>query len=217
MMEHYFKYGKEEIDYLKSRDKRLSEIIDRVGVIRRRVIPDIYSALVHSIIGQQISTKAHESIWQKTVALLGNVTPENILAFSAEELKSVGLSFRKVEYIRDAACRFESGEFDVNSFNSLTDDEIVEKLSQLKGVGVWSAEMLMLFSMQRPDVLSFGDLGILRGLRMIYHHRCIDRKLFDKYRRRFSPCNSVASLYIWAVAGGAIEGLKDYAPKLGKK
>lgn len=89
MMEHYFKYGKEEIDYLKSRDKRLSEIIDRVGVIRRRVIPDIYSALVHSIIGQQISTKAHESIWQKTVALLGNVTPENILAISAEELKSV--------------------------------------------------------------------------------------------------------------------------------
>lgn len=217
MMEHYFKYGKEEIDYLKSRDKRLSEIIDRVGVIRRRVIPNIYSALVHSIIGQQISTKAHESIWQKTVALLGDVTPENILAISAEELKSVGLSFRKVEYIRDAACRFESGEFDVNSFNSLTDYEIVEKLSQLKGVGVWSAEMLMLFSMQRPDVLSFGDLAILRGLRMIYHHRRIDRKLFDKYRRRFSPFNSVASLYIWAVAGRAIEGMKDYAPKLGKK
>lgn len=217
MMEHYFKYGKEEIDYLKSRDKRLSEIIDRVGVIRRRVIPNIYSALVHSIIGQQISTKAHESIWQKTVALLGNVTPENILAISAEELKSVGLSFRKVEYIRDAACRFESGEFNVNSFNSLTDYEIVEKLTQLKGVGVWSAEMLMLFSMQRPDVLSFGDLAILRGLRMIYHHRRIDRKLFDKYRRRFSPFNSVASLYIWAVAGGAIEGMKDYAPKLGKK
>lgn len=217
MMEHYFKYGKEEIDYLKSRDKRLSEIIDRVGVIRRRVIPNIYSALVHSIIGQQISTKAHESIWQKTVALLGDVTPENILAISAEELKSVGLSFRKVEYIRDAACRFESGEFDVNSFNSLTDYEIVEKLSQLKGVGVWSAEMLMLFSMQSPDVLSFGDLAILRGLRMIYHHRRIDRKLFDKYRRRFSPFNSVASLYIWAVAGRAIEGMKDYAPKLGKK
>lgn len=216
-MEHYFKYGKEEIDYLKSRDKRLSEIIDRVGVIRRRVIPNIYSALVHSIIGQQISTKAHENIWLKTVALLGDVTPENILAISAEELKSVGLSFRKVEYIRDAACRFESGEFDVNSFNSLTDYEIVEKLSQLKGVGVWSAEMLMLFSMQRPDVLSFGDLAILRGLRMIYHHRRIDRKLFDKYRRRFSPFNSVASLYIWAVAGGAIEGMKDYAPKLGKK
>lgn len=217
MMEYYFQYGHKEIDYLKSRDKRLSEVIDRVGIVRRRVIPDIFAALVHSIIGQQITTKAHESIWRKIVALLGCITPENILAISPEELQSVGLSFRKVEYIRDAARRFASGEFDIDALNSLKDMEIVEKLSQLKGVGVWSAEMLMLFSMQRPDVLSFGDLAILRGLRMIYHHRHIDRKLFERYRRRFSPYNSVASLYIWAVAGGAIEGMKDYAPKSPKK
>lgn len=217
MMEYYFQYGHKEIGYLKSRDKRLSEVIDRVGIVRRRVIPDIFAALVHSIIGQQISTKAHESIWRKIVALLGCITPENILAISPEELQSVGLSFRKVEYIRDAARRFASGEFDIDALNSLKDMEIVEKLSQLKGVGVWSAEMLMLFSMQRPDVLSFGDLAILRGLRMIYHHRRIDRKLFERYRCRFSPYNSVASLYIWAVAGGAIEGMKDYAPKSPQK
>ena len=212
-MEQYFQYSDKEIDYLKSRDKRLAEVIDRIGLIRRVVIPDIFAALVHSIVGQQISTKAHESVWKRTVSLLGNVAPGNILAISPIELQSVGLSFRKVEYIRDAARRFESGEFDVNSFGSMTDAEIIEKLSQLKGVGVWSAEMLMIFSMQRPDILSFGDLAILRGLRMIYHHRHIDRKLFDKYRRRYSPYNSVASLYIWAVAGGAIEGMKDYAPK----
>lgn len=212
-MEYYFQYSDKEIEYLKSRDKRLSEVIDRIGVIRRRVIPDIFAALVYSIIGQQISTKAQESVWKKTVALLSDVTPGNILAISPEELQSVGLSFRKVEYIRDAARRFESGEFDVKSFGNMPDAEIIDKLSQLKGVGVWSAEMLMLFSMQRPDILSFGDLAILRGLRMIYHHKRIDRKLFDKYRRRFSPYNSVASLYIWAVAGGAIEGMKDCAPK----
>lgn len=212
-MEQYFQYSDKEIDYLKSRDKRLAEVIDRIGLIRRDVIPDIFAALVHSIVGQQISTKAQESVWKRTVSLLGNVTPGNILAISPIELQSVGLSFRKVEYIRDAARRFESGEFDVNSFGNMTDAEIIEKLSQLKGVGVWSAEMLMLFSMQRPDILSFGDLAIMRGLRMIYHHRRIDRKLFDKYRRRFSPYNSVASLYIWAVAGGAIKGMKDYAPK----
>lgn len=212
-MEQYFQYSDKEIDYLKSCDKRLAEVIDRIGLIRRDVIPDIFAALVHSIVGQQISTKAQESVWKRTVSLLGNVTPGNILAISPIELQSVGLSFRKVEYIRDAARRFESGEFDVNSFGNMTDAEIIEKLSQLKGVGVWSAEMLMLFSMQRPDILSFGDLAIMRGLRMIYHHRRIDRKLFDKYRRRFSPYNSVASLYIWAVAGGAIKGMKDYAPK----
>ena len=191
----------------------MAEVIDKIGVVRRRVIPDVFAALVHSIVGQQISTKAHESIWRKVEETVGEVSPKNILAISPELLQSVGISFRKVEYIRDAARRFESGEFDVLSFDSMSDEQVIEKLTQLKGVGVWSAEMLMLFSMQRPDVLSFGDLAILRGLRMIYHHRRIDRRLFEKYRCRFSPCNSVASLYLWAVAGGAIEGMKDYAPK----
>ena len=73
--------------------------------------------------------------------------------------------------------------------------------------------MILLFCLQRPDVFSYGDLAILRGLRMVYHHRKIDRKLFAKYRRRFSPYGSVASLYLWAIAGGAVEGMKDYAPK----
>lgn len=212
-MESIFQYGEKEIDYLRSRDSRMAEVIDKIGVVRRRVIPDVFAALVHSIVGQQISTKAHESIWRKVEETVGEVSPKNILAISPELLQSVGISFRKVEYIRDAARRFESGEFDVLSFDSMSDEQVIEKLTQLKGVGVWSAEMLMLFSMQRPDVLSFGDLAILRGLRMIYHHRRIDRRLFEKYRRRFSPCNSVASLYLWAVAGGAIEGMKDYAPK----
>lgn len=212
-MESIFQYGEKEIDYLRSRDPRMAEVIDKIGVVRRRVIPDVFAALVHSIVGQQISTKAHESIWRKVEERVGEVSPKNILAISPELLQSVGISFRKVEYIRDAARRFESGEFDVLSFDSMSDEQVIEKLTQLKGVGVWSAEMLMLFSMQRPDVLSFGDLAILRGLRMIYHHRRIDRRLFEKYRRRFSPCNSVASLYLWAVAGGAIEGMKDYAPK----
>ena len=185
-------------------------------MVKRRVIPDLFAALVHSIIGQQISTKAHESIWQKTVGKFGDVTPSNILSATPEELQSVGLSFRKVDYIRSAAEKIVSGEFDINALYDMTDNEVCNRLSSLKGLGTWSAEMLMLFSMQRPDILSFGDLAILRGLRMIYHHRRIDRKLFEKYRRRFSPYCSVASLYIWAVAGGAVEGMKDYAPKARK-
>lgn len=215
-MEQYFQYGDTELSYLKSKDKRLAEIIEKIGMVKRRVIPDLFAALVHSIIGQQISTKAHESIWRKTVEKFGDVTPGNILSATPEELQSVGLSFRKVEYIRSAAEKILSGEFDINVFHDMTDEEVCNRLSSLKGLGVWSAEMLMLFSMQRPDILSFGDLAILRGLRMIYHHRRIDRKLFEKYRRRFSPYCSVASLYIWAVAGGAVEGMKDYAPKTKK-
>ncbi len=94
-----------------------------------------------------------------------------------------------------------------------SDEEAIKELSSLQGIGVWTAEMILLFCMQRPNVLSFGDLAIQRGMRMVYHHRKIDRKLFEKYRRRLSPYCSVASLYFWAVAGGAIPGMKDFAPK----
>lgn len=93
----------------------------------------------------------------------------------------------------------------------MSDEEAIKALSALSGIGVWTAEMILLFCMQRPNVFSFGDLAIHRGLRMIYHHRNVDKKLFEKYRRRFSPYCSVASLYIWAVAGGAIDGMRDYA------
>lgn len=212
-MEEYFNYGDKEIEYLKRRDKRLGEVIDRIGPIRRRVVPDLFAALVHSIVGQQISTKAQESIWRKIVGKFGDITPENILAVTPDELQSVGISYRKVEYIRSAAEKIRSGEFDITALTTMSDAEVCERLASLRGIGVWSAEMLMLFSMQRPDILSFGDLALHRGLRMIYHHRKIDRRLFEKYRRRFTPYGSVASLYLWAVAGGAIEGMKDYAPK----
>lgn len=212
-----FEYGQDAVDYLRSRDKRMAEVIDRIGHVNRRVIPDLFAALVHSIVGQQISTKAHETIWQKIVAMLGEVTPEKIDALTDNELQSVGLSFRKVEYIKTIARQVLTGEFDIASLHDMTDEEVCQRLSELKGIGVWSAEMLMLFSMQRPNILSFGDLAIVRGLRMIHHHRKIDRKLFEKYRRRYSPYCSVASLYIWAVAGGVIPELKDLAPKPKKK
>ena len=95
----------------------------------------------------------------------------------------------------------------------MSDQEAIEALSSLNGIGVWTAEMILLFCMQRPNILSYGDLAIQRGMRMVYHHRKIDRKLFEKYRRRLSPYCSVASLYFWAVAGGALPDMKDYAPK----
>ena len=217
MSESVFEYGQDAVDYLRSRDKRMAEVIDCIGHVNRRVIPDLFAALVHSIIGQQISTKAHETIWQKLLAMLGEVTPEKIDALTDNELQSVGLSFRKVEYIKTIARQVLTGEFDITALHDMTDDEVCARLSRLKGIGVWSAEMLMLFSMQRPNILSFGDLAILRGLRMIQRHRSIDRKLFEKYRRRYSPYCSVASLYIWAVAGGAIPEMKDLAPKQKKK
>ena len=212
-MENFFQYGKTEIAYLKQVDKRMAEVIDRIGKVERRVIPDLFAALVHSIVGQQISTKAHETIWRRMENVLGQVTPEAIYRLSVYELQGFGITFKKAAYIRNATQKVLDGTFDIQALYTKDDNEVCARLSELDGIGVWSAEMLMLFSMQRPDILSFGDLAIQRGLRMVYHHRKITRELFEKYRRRFSPYNSVASLYLWAVAGGAIEGMKDYAPK----
>ena len=123
------------------------------------------------------------------------------------------MTFRKAEYLTDLAGRIVDGSFDLETVRSMDDAEAIRALSSLRGIGVWTAEMILLFCMQRQDVLSCDDLAIQRGLRMVYHHRKIDRGLFEKYRRRFSPYGSVASLYLWAVSGGAIPELHDYAPK----
>lgn len=209
----YFKYGETEISYLKDKDKKMAEVIEQIGFIKREVDTDLFSAVIHHIVGQQISTKAQETIWKRMSDSLGTVNAENILEVEPAQLQSLGTSFRKVEYIRDFADKVHSGAFDLAAVSEMNDQDAIKELSSLKGIGVWTAEMILLFCLQRPDIFSFDDLAIQRGLRMVYHHRKIDRKLFEKYRRRFRPYCSVASLYLWAVAGGAIPGMRDYLPK----
>lgn len=209
----YFDYGVREMDYLKARDRVLGEVIDQVGHVEREVDPDLFSAVVHHIVGQQISTKAQATIWARMRERLGEVNARTVAAAGTAALQSVGISLRKAEYIQDFAGKVNSGAFDLQRVAALPDSEAIEALVALKGVGVWTAEMILLFCLQRPDIFSFDDLAIQRGLRMVYRHRKIDRKLFEKYRKRFSPYGSVASLYLWAVAGGAIPGKKDPAPR----
>ena len=128
-------------------------------------------------------------------------------------LQPLGMTFRKAEYIVDFAAKVQSGEFDLQAVSEMSDEEAIAQLSSLKGIGVWTAEMILLFCLQRSNVLSYGDLAIQRGMRMVYHHRKITPELFRKYKRRLSPYCSVASLYFWAVAGGAVPSMRDYAPK----
>lgn len=209
----YFSYGEAELAYLRQRDKRLGKVIDRIGHIDRAVDTDLFSSVVHHIIGQQISTKAQATIWQRMQDTLGAVNAESVLSADIPALQSLGMTFRKAEYITDFAQKVHTGAFDLNAVEHMSDDEAIRALSSLKGIGVWTAEMILLFCMQRPDIFSYDDLAIQRGLRMVYHHRKIDRTLFEKYRRRFHPYCSVASLYLWAVSGGAIPEMKDYKPK----
>ena len=144
---------------------------------------------------------------------LGTVDAGSVLAEGPEGLQALGISGRKAAYITDFALRVQSGAFDPETVRESSDAEAIRQLCTLKGVGVWTAEMILLFCLQRPDIFSYDDLAIRRGLRMVYRHRRIDRALFERYRRRFHPYGSVASLYLWAVSGGAIPELTDPAPK----
>jgi len=188
-------------------------VIDRVGHIDRTVDEDLFSAVVRHIVGQQISTRAQHTLWMRMTAALGEVNARTLLDAGREKIQAFGMSFRKAEYILDFAQKVQRGEFDLDAAAKMPDEEAIKLFSSLKGVGVWTAEMILLFCLQRPDVLSFGDLALLRGMRMVYRHREITRGQFEKYRRRLSPCGSVASLYFWAVAGGALPDLTDPAPK----
>lgn len=209
----FFVYGEKEISYLKAKDKRLGNTIDQIGLIDRAVDTDLFSSVVHHIIGQQISTTAQATLWKRLNERLGSITADTILALGREELQAVGMTFKKADYILDFAEKVQGRTFDIEGHDRLTDTEVIKELSALKGIGVWTAEMIMTFCMQRPDVVSFGDLAIHRGMRMLYRHRKIDRAKFERYRKRYSPYGTVASLYLWAIAGGAIPELTAPMPK----
>lgn len=205
----YFAYGDREIEHLKHRDRRMGAAMDAIGPVLRETDPDLFSAVVHHIMAQQISTRAQETIWRRIREALGTVDAGRILAFGAPALQSLGMSFRKAGYIVDFAQKVAEGSFRLESVAAMPDEEAVRSLVSLKGIGVWTAEMILLFCLQRPNVFSFDDLAIRRGLRMLYRHREMDRGRFERYRRRFSPYCSVASLYLWEIAGGAVPGLSD--------
>ena len=208
-----FRYGDRETAYLAGKDKRLAQAIAQIGPIEREVDDDLFSAVVHHIVGQQISSAAQATIWARLLDTAGTINANTLLVLGRDRLQQVGISYRKADYILEFADKVQRGEFDPEKVAAMDDEAVVRELTQLKGVGVWTAEMILTFCLQRPDVVSFGDLAILRGMRMLYRHREIDRQRFERYRKRYSPYGTVASLYLWAISGGAIPGLTDPAER----
>lgn len=196
----YFEYGEEEIDYLKKKDKKLGEAMDRLGLIKREIDPNLFSALINSIVSQQISMKAAETVWRRFVDKFGEATSERLRGVNVEELQTIGISFRKAAYIQNIAEEVASGRFSIDELVELPDEEVAKRLSSLKGVGIWTAEMLMIFSMGRKNILSWDDLGIRRGIMKLYHHKTLTRERFEKYRKRYAPYGTVASMYLWAIS-----------------
>jgi len=196
----YFQYGEKEIEYLKKKDKKLAAAIDRIGLIKRELTTDPFEALIASIVSQQISKKAAETVWNRFCNAVIDITPENILRVGDEEIQKCGMTMKKVGYIKGIAEAAVSGEVDFKNLEVLTDEEIIKKLSSLHGVGVWTAEMLLIFSLNRPNVVSYKDLAICRGMMNLYGLKSLTREQFEKYKKRYSPYGSVASLYLWQLS-----------------
>lgn len=207
----------EAISFLHSRDQRLGAAMDLIGPVTRQSDPGLFEAVVHHIVGQQISTKAQATLWARFNAALNPIDATTVLDCGRERLQALGMSWRKVDYILDFALKVKRQEFDLQAVEQMSDEQAISSLSSLRGIGVWTAEMLLLFCLRRPDILSYDDLAIRRGLRMLYRRRNIDRPFFERCRRRFTPYGSTASLYLWAIAGGAIPGLPDCPAPAGNR
>ena len=194
---HTFQYGTPEIEYLRKQDRRLGTAIDEIGMIERKVTPDIFTALIASVASQQISAKAAETVRGRMEERFVCITPDTIASATLEEIQQCGMSMKKAGYIKGIGDAIAEGSLDLDGLHELSDDEVIARLTALNGVGVWTAEMLLIFSMERPDVVSWGDLAIRRGMMRLYGKEAIHRATFDRYRKRYSPYGSVASLYLW--------------------
>jgi DNA-3-methyladenine glycosylase II len=203
---------------LAASDPRMAALIERVGEIdlatrlarRKEERPgDAYGALLRAIVGQQLSTKAARTIYLRVVDLFGGTTPSpvRLLAATEADLRGAGLSGRKVEYVRDLATHVLSGELELDRLDQLADEEAIEEIVAVRGLGRWTAEMFLIFHLERPDVLSGGDLGIRKAVQIEYElDEMPTPEQVVEIGEPWRPHRSLASLYLWeslaAVPGG---------------
>jgi DNA-3-methyladenine glycosylase II len=194
---------------LAAADPTMAALIERVGKIdiatrlRRRSEErpaDAYGALLRAIVGQQLSTKAARTIYGRVLELFGGGTPspEQLLEADEADLRAAGLSGRKVEYVRDLATHVIDGELELDRLENLSDEEVTEEIVAVRGLGVWTAEMFLLFHLERPDVLSGGDLGIRKAIQVEYGLKEMPTptKVIE-IGEPWRPHRSLASLYLW--------------------
>ena len=157
-----------------------------------------FSTLARAIVGQQISVKAAQSIWNRVVLAAGKISPPILLALRVEELRACGLSGGKVAYIKDLARHFDDQLVNPRRWSRMSDDEVINDLVRVKGIGRWSAEMFLIFYMMRPNVFPVDDIGIIRAIEKHFHDgERLSKAEVLAYRQRWAPWNTVASWYLW--------------------
>lgn len=190
---------KKALTHLKAADPILASLIERVGPYRMNYDEPAFASLAEAIVYQQLHGKAAATIFKRLTDLAGlPLTPQGILKLSEEQLRGVGLSKQKLSYLRDLAAKTHSGELEFRGLAELADEEVIKLLTQVKGIGVWTAHMFLMFSLRRPNVLPTGDLGIQMAIRRHYRKRKLPKpKQMEKLARCWEPYRSVACWYLW--------------------
>jgi DNA-3-methyladenine glycosylase II len=195
-------YWDDACKHLAKRDRVLKKIIPRFGESRLQSRGDAFTTLARSIVGQQISVAAAQSVWDRFASLADGPThklsPADVLAISAGSMREAGLSARKVEYLRDLATHFDDGTVRASKWRQMDDEAIVEELVAIRGIGRWTAQMFLIFHLMRPDVLPLDDLGLLKGISVNYFSgEPVSRAEAREVSEAWAPYRSVATWYLW--------------------
>jgi DNA-3-methyladenine glycosylase II len=187
------------VNHLKKSDPILCAIIERVGPCRMQFGPAEFGSLAESIVYQQLNGKAAATIFERFAALAGEpLTPQGILKLSDEQLRGVGLSKQKSAYLKDLATKTAAGLLDFARLPELPDDEIIKHLTQVKGIGLWTAHMFLIFSLKRTDVLPTGDYGVQAAIKRHYRKRKLPKPhVMEKIAKPWAPYRSIACWYLW--------------------
>jgi DNA-3-methyladenine glycosylase II len=187
------------ISHLKKSDPILRAIIERVGPCRMEFGEPVFHSLAEAIVYQQLNGKAAVTIFNRFAALTGEpVTPEGILKLTPENMRAVGLSKQKSSYLFDMAERASRGELDFTRLPDLTDEEVIKHLTQVKGVGVWTAHMFLMFTLKRPNIFPTGDFGVQMAIKKHYGKRKLPKPLqMEKIAKAWEPYRSIACWYLW--------------------
>lgn len=199
-MKKIISYGTEEISHLSKRDRKLGKYIDKIGFVERECFDDLFSGLCYSIINQQLSMKAADRLYEKICGEVDDIVPENMP--SAESLFGCGLSHAKADCLALCAEKFKSGELSAEALSEMSDEDVLKTLTKIRGIGAWTAEMTMIFCLERKDVLSLSDYGIRKGLSVLHGIDMKDQAAMRKFKKLYSPYGTTASVYLWEISKG---------------
>ena len=184
---------------LMKHDRILKKIIPKYGPGFLITRGDSFTTLARSIVGQQISVAAAQSVWNKVLLVVNQkISPKQILALTVEDLRAAGLSGRKVEYIRDLAEHFDSGRLHADQWQGMEDEAIIKELSEIRGIGRWTAEMFLIFNMVRPNILPLDDVGLIKAISLNYFSgEPVSRHEAREVAANWAPWQTVATWYMW--------------------